>query len=468
MEFEDNFYPILGTRSSTRPVDSKDDLEKPYDSSSLDPRDPVALVEDEGSNTQATVANSSVEDDLWQPQILVSPSAQDAQEETKRGKLEAQAGNHGPLRSTSSSTSSASISDTGGRTNMTLHHEDSPLSPGDHQTAGLHPADSNEDDEHFSVEYRAEDNGAKLDPDIPKAVSQTYYRRIPHPTRPYLENAEQPSVLHEASSDNLTWLNKVSESLGVPPSPENTALTTKYRQNPPESVVVYEVGCTQPTWSSLVSRLQCGVERIAGARLSWGPLREPERTPADGFTRVYSSSFIQHGRFYEDIPTPLAEELFPKLVGAQAIATRPLTWLAPAAGKNAVYMKNGTPLQSLQRRGASRQPVRRVNVQPQPASGASAGPSGQDATSTPHTAVGRPGYGKRQINPILFVSVETGRNESIAIAVNLGEDDGATMRNIRAALSKLPSSRWKRSIGVQFYRVCFPFARNLFQYFSDS
>ena len=63
------------------------------------------------------------------------------------------------------------------------------------------------------------------------------------------------------------------------------------------------------------------VERVAGTRLSWWPLSESEEELKEKYTRVYSqpltSSSIHNRVFYDDIPTSLAEKLFPELVAAR-------------------------------------------------------------------------------------------------------------------------------------------------------
>lgn len=67
------------------------------------------------------------------------------------------------------------------------------------------------------------------------------------------------------------------------------------------------------------------VERLAGTRLSWWPLSEPEETLKANYTRVYSQPLIDSScrtqRFYDDIPTSLAEKLFHGLAVARSMAT---------------------------------------------------------------------------------------------------------------------------------------------------
>lgn len=152
--------------------------------------------------------------------------------------------------------------------------------------------------------------------------------------------------------------------------------------------------------------------------------------------------FDKRGGFHEDITTSLAKELFPELAGA-------------AAGANAVYLKDSTPLQHLQRRDYSS----RGQALPQNLTGSSLSVGGSPmALDQPiHPAVNIatqvPVAEKKQSHPVLFISVDTGRNQSVAVAVNRGEDDKDTINNMRAAIKKLPSARWKWATGVQFYRV---------------
>ena len=66
------------------------------------------------------------------------------------------------------------------------------------------------------------------------------------------------------------------------------------------------------------------VEHLAGTRLSWWPLSEPEETLKANYTRVYSQPLIDSSRrvrnFYDDIPTSLAEKLFRGLAAARSTA----------------------------------------------------------------------------------------------------------------------------------------------------
>jgi hypothetical protein len=67
------------------------------------------------------------------------------------------------------------------------------------------------------------------------------------------------------------------------------------------------------------------VEHLAGTRLSWWPLSEPEETLKAKYTRVYSLiNSPRHNRsFYDDIPTSLADKLFHGLAAARSMAPEP-------------------------------------------------------------------------------------------------------------------------------------------------
>lgn len=58
----------------------------------------------------------------------------------------------------------------------------------------------------------------------------------------------------------------------------------------------------------------------------------------------------------------------------------------------------------------------------------------------------------------LYVSVDTGRNESRARCINPGECDKETLCNIRKMYRKLSPKKWgqRNPIGIKFYRVMHP------------
>ncbi|CAI6282786.1 unnamed protein product [Periconia digitata] len=79
-----------------------------------------------------------------------------------------------------------------------------------------------------------------------------------------------------------------------------------------------------PPLSDLCKRF---IECIAGSPLSWYPLDDPEVELKAGLTRVYSKSFGGGKRFYDDIPTSLAEALFPRLVHAHEDEPKSKRWV---------------------------------------------------------------------------------------------------------------------------------------------
>lgn len=224
----------------------------------------------------------------------------------------------------------------------------------------------------------------------------------------------------------------------------------------------YDVSFTRSLWSVTIDACKHQFERAAGTQLCWWPLSEPEKELKPGYTRVYSIRFPQNRRFYailftpnrrfyDDIPTSAADSLFPKLPDARALASKPL-WTVLA--QDAVHLKDSTPLQYLHRRDDQRLQTEPFDIL---AEGAMDGhdlvqhpPSAQSTTQTAQCQ-------KQQIERIIFISSDVGRKDSVALAVNLGEDDKATMQNLRAAFRSLPSWGWKQAIGMQFYRVRLPF-----------
>jgi hypothetical protein len=72
-----------------------------------------------------------------------------------------------------------------------------------------------------------------------------------------------------------------------------------------------------------------------------------------------------------------------------------------------------------------------------------------------------------QENPVLFLSVNTGLNESIARTITLGINDKATFQCLRETYQSITSGwcRLKRVTGIKFYRVrskIIPLSRGLF------
>lgn len=81
--------------------------------------------------------------------------------------------------------------------------------------------------------------------------------------------------------------------------------------------VDYDILFDRSLMSTTQDLCKKAVERAAGTRLSWWPLAQPEDELRHNYTRVYSQPRIGTGRarscFYDDIPTSLAEQLFPNL-----------------------------------------------------------------------------------------------------------------------------------------------------------
>jgi len=96
------------------------------------------------------------------------------------------------------------------------------------------------------------------------------------------------------------------------------------------------------------------VELLAGTKLSWWPLPEPEEELKVNCTRVYSQPLAGLSRrnrtFYDDIPTPLAEELFHGLAAARNLATG-TRW--KALRREAVYLEGTTLMRVLRNRSSS-------------------------------------------------------------------------------------------------------------------
>jgi len=86
----------------------------------------------------------------------------------------------------------------------------------------------------------------------------------------------------------------------------------------------YDVLFTKPLMSAVQDLCKRAVEHAAGTKLSWWPLIEPEQELRPNYTRIYSQLYIGSSRanacFHDDIPTPLAEKLFPALTATRDIA----------------------------------------------------------------------------------------------------------------------------------------------------
>ncbi|CAN9155528.1 unnamed protein product [Alternaria alternata] len=88
----------------------------------------------------------------------------------------------------------------------------------------------------------------------------------------------------------------------------------------------YDVLFTKPLISAVQDLCKRAVEHAAGTKLSWWPLTEPEQELRPNYTRIYSQLHIEPSRanacFHDDIPTLLAEKLFPALTATRDIAQK--------------------------------------------------------------------------------------------------------------------------------------------------
>jgi len=109
----------------------------------------------------------------------------------------------------------------------------------------------------------------------------------------------------------------------------------------------YDFSLNRPSWLAITDSCKRRVEAAAGCQLSCWPLSEPEKDLMPGSTRVYSMPFKRNRRFFDDLPTPIAESLFPKLLDVRA-STAKSRWAA--LGREAVYLKNSTLMHLLHRR----------------------------------------------------------------------------------------------------------------------
>lgn len=237
------------------------------------------------------------------------------------------------------------------------------------------------------------------------------------------------------------------------------------RERPEYDVVLYR-GLS----SILPDFYKKGIESVAGCHLSWWPLSEPEEELKPRHTRVYSVLFETNERqFYDDIPTELAEEIFPRLPHARASATKS-RWAA--LNREGVVLRGTTLMRLLYRFGdvtgtspKHHKPEGQRLRGPQGIHSSLASQQQTQAASEPGDRCGPTwnGQGRAKIatkkesdGPILFISAEIKSNESLACAVDLGDDDKVTFQNARAAYGSLPSWGWKRATGIRFYRVMNP------------
>ncbi|KAF6824386.1 cyclin-dependent protein kinase complex component [Colletotrichum plurivorum] len=214
---------------------------------------------------------------------------------------------------------------------------------------------------------------------------------------------------------------------------------------------------------------QRGVEFVSGSQLSWWPLPDPEEEPRRGFTRVYSlrstTRLWKTRRFYDDIPTPSAEKMFPTLTAAIR-SSEGSRWAA--LGRIDIVLQNTTLMHVLQhfenrKRGNSQNQTPRSMGMDAAVHDDKRGKDVQETRnrdekgqelqhpfdeSDQHDS----GSDPPKSGTILYVTADTTANESVACTVNLGEDDKKTLSNLYKTFRALRSGRWKRATGMKFYR----------------
>ncbi|KAF4447041.1 cyclin-dependent kinase complex component, partial [Fusarium albosuccineum] len=266
--------------------------------------------------------------------------------------------------------------------------------------------------------------------------------------------------LKEYSYDLETRL-KESVDITAPPknTPEQTSSSNQPEPPEAESKMVefeYDISLSRGSPSTIQNGWKIVIEHIAGCRLSWWPLPEPEDELQQGYTRFYSMSFAMPSqtqqRFYDDIPTSLAETMFPKLVDARRSTQRSgRTVLAPEA----VLLRDTTLMHLLHRRGDgdARQQLRNRSDKICPAeTGDTEGGDQRPQGPGDQSIQERDNQMPVKSRPILFISSDVTSNESVAGTVELGENDATTVRNLQEAFRRLPSRGWKRATGIKFYR----------------
>ncbi|KAF4996921.1 hypothetical protein FDECE_12244 [Fusarium decemcellulare] len=273
---------------------------------------------------------------------------------------------------------------------------------------------------------------------------------------PVLRIRQSQTELHEIN-ENLLRLTALYEELSV-------------------SLDNIHVSFVRPWVSVLADSCKRSMETVAGCKLSWWPLEDPEYVLKSGYTRVYSTP-SPHRRIYDDIPTSFAEVLFPKLAEARASSTR---CVGMGSTYEAVFLQKMTLMRLLLVGFGSSLTTQTTD----PGAPTSQDNTGDGATLTPRGSIQRPsesdttpqptsrdcytqqnrplqardavaGHVMNGRNPVLFLSADTARNESIAQTITPGDNDRTTCQNLRSAYEGL-SNRWwcrKRATGIKFYRV---------------
>ncbi|RYO92932.1 hypothetical protein DL762_001423 [Monosporascus cannonballus] len=105
----------------------------------------------------------------------------------------------------------------------------------------------------------------------------------------------------------------------------------------------YDISFTRDFASAAQDCFKRGIKHIVGARLSWWPLAEPEDELGHGRVRVYSAA-SRCRRIYDDVPTRLAEALFPKLITVRKSAPKS-NWIL--SNREAVLLHDTTLIRIL-------------------------------------------------------------------------------------------------------------------------
>lgn len=174
-------------------------------------------------------------------------------------------------------------------------------------------------------------------------------------------------------------------------------------------------------------------------------------------------------RFHDDISTHLATSLFPRLANVHTHESR---WWIKRWGRKVVQLHE-TTLATIYVKNFGSNKATMTTTQTRsthPAQSSSQGafqwPNAQkqiiNQLTTPvnnsqlNTAPSSQNPAAKS-NPLLFLflSADVASNASRARSANVGNDDHEVFNNLRATYNSFPSKwyRWKRPIGIKFYRV---------------
>lgn len=257
------------------------------------------------------------------------------------------------------------------------------------------------------------------------------------------------------------------------PSPAgNIALTTLAPLDSQMAEFDYTVCSSWRIFSLFQDSWKRSIETVAGSQLSWWPLTEPEAELKPGYTRVYSiptaTRLKKAGRFYDHIPTPLAEKLFPNLSRFRSSYTESRwRFLRPET-----VVLQGTTLMHVLQQWTENEEIHRIEMSESPLADTTndvcaigkglqqdEGVSGASRQSqeiqqpTNQTAEESNSRKPLTTKKVVFITTDVTVNESVACTSELGENDETTFRNLYKSFCALPSGKWKRAIGLKFYRV---------------